>query len=510
MKISRILITTSLLMGGIGAKAQLNLGGHFYGEDAFKFSASKISGSARMQGLGGGYVSLGADATNNYTNPAGLGFYNRSELSITPVLNSVNVSSVYAGSQFGRSTTSPNIGQLGLVFSNNGVGTRKKRSAFAVTYSRQNSFLSDFRYTGTNQRSSMADYFAEKTTNSNVHSDVLDQEYDPSTGLAQNVEAMAYQAYLIDPTANGGAPYRRLESSLPVQQTGDNSTTGSTSQWNLGYGINFDDRTYIGFGIGFVRLNYQNTTTHNERFPNGTLLNGFEYGDDLYVRGSGVNFSLGTIFKATENISIGASLTTPSWISVTEIFNSHVIIDPKAGNGIIPTSATTNIATEENMFSYSLTTPLRASGGATFFFPNKAGFITADAEYVGYRGMGVKDPEDNTWGGSQKRGIQSTYTNAVNLKIGAEYRIQNIRLRAGTKYMPDPYKQKIDNLSRSQMLFTGGVGYRSSKFFIDLAGVFNQFKGAYTPYQLSNPQNYGSASLTTKGTSFVVSIGTFF
>jgi hypothetical protein len=510
MKISRILITTSLLMGGIGAKAQLSLGGHFYGEDAFRFSESKISGSARMQGMGGGYVSLGADATNNYTNPAGLGFYNRSELSITPVLNSINTSSVYAGSQFGRSTTSPNIGQLGLIFSNSGTGTRKKRSAFAITYSRQNSYLSDFRYTGTNQRSSMADFFAERATQRGVDSGTLDNEYDPSSGTASTATAMYYQAYLIDPVSGSGAPYTVVEKKLPVQQIGDISSTGSTSQWNLGYGINFDDKTYIGLGIGFVRLSYENVTTHNETFSGGQILNGFEYGENLYVRGSGVNFSLGTIFKATENISLGASLTTPSWISVSEIYNSHIIIDPKAGNPVIPSSATTNVATDENTFSYSLTTPLRASGGATFFFPNKAGFITADAEYVGYRGMGIKDPEDSGWSASQKNAIKGNYNDAVNLKVGAEYRIQSIRVRAGAKYMPDPYKQKLDNLDRSQMLFTGGLGYRSAKFFIDLAGVFNQFKGAYTPYQLNNPQNYGSASLTTKGTSFVVSIGTFF
>ena len=510
MKISRILITASFLSGAIGAKAQLSLGGHFYGEEALRFSETKISGSARMQGMGGGYVSLGADATNNYTNPAGLGFYNRSELSITPVLNSINVSSVYAGSQFGRSTTSPNIGQLGLVFSNGGVGTRKKRSAFAVTYSRQNSFLNDFRYNGTNQRSSMMDFFAEKATLRGANSTVLDDEFDPSRGTAYTSTAMYYQAFMIDPSQTGEAPYRKLESSLPVDQVGNISTTGSTSQWNLGYGINFDDKTYIGLGIGFVRLNYDNTNTHSERFVNGAIFNGFDHSENLYVRGSGVNFSLGAIYKATEDISLGASLTTPSWISISEVYNSSISTDPKPGNGVIPTGASTRVSTEENIFNYSLTTPLRASGGATFFFPNKAGFITADAEYVGYRGMGIKDTQDKDWSSDQKRGIQTTYVDAVNVKVGAEYRIQNIRVRAGAKYMPDPYKQKSDNLDRSQMLFTGGVGYRSSKFFIDLAGVFNQFKGAYTPYELGNSQNYASAALTTKATSFVVSVGTFF
>ena len=88
MKITKIIITSALILGGINAQAQLSLGGHFYGEDALRYSQSKISGSARMQGMGGGYTALGADATNAYSNPAGLGFYNRSELSITPVFNS--------------------------------------------------------------------------------------------------------------------------------------------------------------------------------------------------------------------------------------------------------------------------------------------------------------------------------------------------------------------------------------------------------------------------------------
>ena len=142
--------------------------------------------------------------------------------------------------------------------------------------------------------------------------------------------------------------------------------------------------------------------------------------------------------------------------------------------------------------------------------PGKKGFVTADAEYVGYRNMGIKDPEDNAWGADQKRVIQSFYKDAVNLKAGAEYRIENIRLRAGVKYMPDPFKQKVDNLDRSQMLLSGGVGYRSSKFFVDLAGVYNKFTNAYTPYELANTANFASANLTSNQTSFVISVGTFF
>ena len=507
MKITRILIVSALVLGGIGANAQLSLGGHFYGEDAFRYSQSKTSGSARMQALGGGYSALGADATNVFYNPAGLGFYNRSELSITPIFNSLNTTSNYIGSTTKTSTSNANIGQLGLILSSGGTGTRKKRSSLAITYSKQANLLSDFSYAGQNKKSSMMDYFADKATRRGVDSGTLDGEFNTNTGSAATSTAMYYQAFMIDPVSGSGAPYTKIEKGLPVNQTGRNSSTGAVSQWNIGYGANFDDKTYFGFSVGFVRMNYEYLGNHDEQFPTGKVFNGFQFNDDLYTRGGGINLSAGAIVKLTESISLGANVTSPTWITLNEIYNSSITVDQK------PNTFTTDyktVTTDENVFSYSLTTPLRASGGATFFLPSKKGFITADAEYVGYRNMGIKDPEDNTWGADQKRVIQSFYKDAVNLKAGAEYRIENIRLRAGVKYMPDPFKQKVDNLDRSQILFSGGVGYRSSKFFVDVAGVYNKFTSAYTPYELANTANYASANLSSNQTSFVISVGTFF
>ncbi len=507
MKITRILIASALVLGGIGANAQLSLGGHFYGEDALRYSQAKTSGSARMQALGGGYSALGGDATNAYSNPAGLGFYNRSELSITPIFNSLKTSSNYIGSAAQTSTSNANIGQLGLILSSSGTGTRKKRSSLAITYSKQVNLLSDFNYAGQNKKSSMMDYFAEKATRRGANSATLDGEFNTNTGSASTSTAMYYQAFMIDPVSGSGAPYTKVETSLPVNQMGRNSSTGAVSQWNIGYGANFDDKTYLGFSVGFVRMNYEYLGNHDEQFPAGKVFNAFQFNDDLYTRGGGINLSAGAIVKLTENISLGANFTSPTWITLNEIYNSSISVDQK------PNTFTTDyktVTTDENVFSYSLTTPLRASGGATFFLPGKKGFVTADAEYVGYRNMGIKDPEDNAWGADQKRVIQSFYKDAVNLKAGAEYRIENIRLRAGVKYMPDPFKQKVDNLDRSQMLFSGGVGYRSSKFFVDLAGVYNKFTSAYTPYELTNTANFASANLANTQTSFVISVGTFF
>ncbi len=207
MKLTRIFMASALLLGGIKAQAQLTLGGHFYGEDAFRYSQSKISGSARMQGMGGSYTSLGADASNAYSNPAGLGFYNRSELSITPIFNSINSSSLYAGSTSKASTSNANIGQLGLIMSSGGTNGRKKRSTFAVTYSKQVNLLSNFSYAGTNNKSSMGNYFTEKANSLNVSAKTLDDEFEETTATAYYPEGMYYWAYMIDPVAGNDTKY---------------------------------------------------------------------------------------------------------------------------------------------------------------------------------------------------------------------------------------------------------------------------------------------------------------
>jgi hypothetical protein len=60
------------------------------------------------------------------------------------------------------------------------------------------------------------------------------------------------------------------------------------------------------------------------------------------------------------------------------------------------------------------------------------------------------------------------------------------------------------------MIFSGGVGYRSAKFFVDLAGIFNTYNTAYTPYELAITANYASVNVTNSQKSFVISVGTFF
>ena len=121
-----------LALGFQTSFAQLSLNGHFYGEDALKFYSFGNNGTARVQGMGGAFTALGGDQSSVIVNPAGLGFFNKSEFSITPIFQNSNTTSNYISNSDKLSSSNMRIGQIGAVFSNRGVGTRKKRTSWSI------------------------------------------------------------------------------------------------------------------------------------------------------------------------------------------------------------------------------------------------------------------------------------------------------------------------------------------------------------------------------------------
>lgn len=502
MKKLTIKFFTALFVLGVFQHATAQ---YFYGQDAFKYSQQKVNGTARMQGMGGSYSSLGADATNAFANPAGLGFYNRSEFSISANFSGNDISSEYLGNSSSLSTPSSTVGQAAFIFNSKGRNSSNKRTgSFAIGFTRLIDFSNDFNYSGTNQRSSITDSFAEIANGYGATTTELDAEFDTGLGRAFSPAALYYQLFTIEPLQGGG--YEAFELSTPVEQNGRYTEQGSVNQWNLSYGANFNDRTYLGASLGIRTLSFSSLGDHSELFPNGESLSSLDYFDDLTVEGAGVNLTVGAIFKATKDIQFGVSATTPTGMATRETYVEGLAID------FVPNTFETDFPearTVPNDFDFRITSPFRGSVGATYFLPKKLGILSADVEYVGYSRMNVRDLNDDRWSSDQQRLIQDTYRDAVNIKVGGEVRFNNINLRAGANYLADPYTNR-EGIDRSETLFTVGAGYRNSRFFADVAGVFNQFTSSYTPYTVNNPADFDSARLNVNRNSLVISVGTFF
>ncbi|MEM9337824.1 MAG: hypothetical protein AAGA66_03795 [Bacteroidota bacterium] len=104
------------LSTGIGmSNAQPALG---YYQDALLFSQTSTSfgSTARIQSIGGAQTSLGGDLSSISSNPAGLGFFNRSVFSSSMALDVIAADTEYFGESESRSKTNFNLPNLGVFF----------------------------------------------------------------------------------------------------------------------------------------------------------------------------------------------------------------------------------------------------------------------------------------------------------------------------------------------------------------------------------------------------------
>ena len=499
------------LLGGFltishSAKAQ---GG--YADDALLYMRQNPSGTARTLGLGGAGSSLGADFGSLTSNPAGLGFYTKSEFTLTPGVGygttktgQIANSAATAGANFSslsQTNNSFHIASLGLVFANrrpdNDQSSDWRGGSFALGFTRLADFNQSFRYRNTTddnhsffQRLREPYNNGDYTSNSyqQATNDIISQD---SNGNYVNIDGLAYGTGLTDilPYKAPGSTTTYNRVATPYRDPGTTAkpnyvtqdelvkTTGSLSQFDLGYGGNYRDRLYIGGGVGIVSLKRTRTSTFSESSGGAQ---DFQSDDYLRTTGTGINARLGLIVRVVDALRLGASIQTPTYIHLTDEYNTTLAVKPS----YVVQGATSPLTTVPGTFEYSVTTPFRANGGATILI-GKYGFLTGDVEYVGY-----SSAKFNTTDGSVDTGldyanstISNGYRNVVNLKAGAEGRFDIFRARVGFARYADPFMNST--YDRRQNYYTAGLGVRTRKFFVDVAGVYLDGKDQYQPYSLA-------------------------
>lgn len=459
-----------------------------YAETAMMFSRTKPSGSARILGMGGAQISLGGDFSSAYSNPAGLGMYNRSEVSFTPGYMDITTDGTYkSGSEtlsIGNrgSKSNLNLNGLGLVFSRELQGAGLVRGTFGITFTRTNNFNRNIMYEGRNPNTSLIDYFIEDATGETP------DQFSSGGALYNTDTELAYNNYLIgertilDPN-NDPSTYFTDVSGIPYQAE-TIEQEGGQSQWNFSYGANFNDRFYLGAGLGIASVRYQSLKTYQEDFEADQPLSYYTLIENLQIRGSGINLTLGTIFRPVDNVTIGLSAVTPTWYNLTDTWSADMSsrwknFEYTPGEFLNAESASTDAVVSE----YSLRTPWKLSAGTTFFF-QKYGLVTVDLETLNF----AKSKYESNMAGvsyeTDNERIKALYQTVINLRLGGELRLSSVRLRAGVGAMSDPYAEEQNGLNQSILSFSGGAGYRSNKFFIDLAYVHTSTTGGYRPYTI--------------------------
>ncbi|RYE20185.1 MAG: hypothetical protein EOP45_11475 [Sphingobacteriaceae bacterium] len=356
-----------------------------YSGDAFRFSQAQSGTTSRIKAIGGTSTAVGGDLSSISTNPAGIGFFTKSELSVTPEFNNANVQANYFGQTTNATKNQLNLNNASVVFYNR-LSTARGRDKtkgwlsfnLGASYNRTNNFYQTENYAGRNTSSSIANYYAQEAN----------REIGYYKNFAPNdntLQAWAYNQYLIDPNAT--LDHFTSSVTSATNQARSTVTTGGQSELSLAGGANYSNKLYIGFGVGITSLRYNRTSTFSETGSAGILLNnsttpvaaGYNsvYYQDQATIGTGFNAKIGFIYKPVEAVRIGATFTTPTWNTISDSY-----VEGLQTNYPTYSSSFSNGSNAGDYdLTYNLRTPLKASGGVAVFI-GKYGFISGDVEYV--------------------------------------------------------------------------------------------------------------------------------
>ena len=280
-----------------------------YSQDVQRFAERGTIGSARYVGMGGAMTAIGGDPSAAMVNPAGLGLYRRSEISVSIDETIDNTQQVGSNDTYQRTRfAAPQISaiwawgnsqkQRGLVYNN-----------FMFSHNRLATFNRDIVVKGAGM--GMVPTICNITNDEGGVSEefLVNKPWD-------NVEIgwlsiLGYEAYLIDPDGkNRWKPAVDFtDGSLSI------SETGTSDQYTLSWAGNISNQWYIGIGLNIPTINYtKHTSLREENKQNSSSA---ELKSMFHVSGVGVSGSFGLIYRPIQALRIGASLQTPTILSLS-------------------------------------------------------------------------------------------------------------------------------------------------------------------------------------------------
>ncbi|MBC5994975.1 OmpP1/FadL family transporter [Pontibacter cellulosilyticus] len=453
--------------------------------DALRYTRLGVTGSARIQGIGGAQSALGADISTISSNPAGLGMFRRSEVSISPGLQFNSTQTKVGGFSQSIDQNAVSIPHAGLVISKRDEyeGSDWTGVNFGVSFTRLNNFNQRRSYSNTaaSDQLTIVEYFAEQANKKGVTLNDLNSEFN--NGFT-TLEGLAFGAYLIDVEVDdeGNEFVVPLFREGEILQREDIRRRGSQNQFDIGVGTSYKDKLYLGASLGIVTSNFTQESIYREsESSTNTAFTDLELRDEFTTEGAGINLKVGVIARPIDALRLGLTLQTPTAYTLNDTYQRSLYASFDDG----PTESAIELPGE---FTYSLVTPFRATLGAAGFI-GKYGFVTADVEFVNY--SNIKFSEDdgdfttvNDYFNEINNRISNTYQSAVNYRIGAEGRFDLFRVRAGYAHSGDPYKNA--SFDGSINSYTAGAGVRLKNYYFDLAYVRSTGNSRYSPFTLDN------------------------
>lgn len=536
MKRIGIIVLAAALAAVLPSQAQqsptLQFGGLMLNRDILtpadfaSLSQSHAFGTARSMGMGGAFVSLGADMSSMSLNPAGLGMYRRNEISLTPLVPVSHAETGGVPSWQGNNRAQfafANIGAALNVLESSTSALTSLTVGFGVNriadFNTRYSFSSESVYDPSapdRLMPTIADIFGQQLGQAGIFPTPA-EDGNPNGGLGYDYDPafwpaiLGYNGYMLNVDGTGDDRLwvpGYIGRNVSVIHSVDVLGSGSINEFTLSVGGNINNIVYFGASLGIQSVHKKVGVTYQEEYryynPDGSmgvpvdgqgyeLISQLDY-SSLYQRtvidGSGVNFKVGVTVRPVAGLRLGAAFHTPTYYSLDYSYRADIETyghNRETDKGLLARDRTP-VQRDEGADNWEFSSPARLMFGASYTFGNFA-IVSLDYERDWYNGIRAKNLPDigfstDAYKYAFKHGFRATNT----VRAGIEVKpLPMLAVRLGGGYTGSMLRDRAQYINGpvgyETYYFSAGLGFNLSRSTVlDLA--YQNVSQKQTAYEL--------------------------
>jgi hypothetical protein len=426
--------------------------------DAFRLSQPGIIYDARAMSMGNAYSIIGNTYTATLMNPATLGLAKKTTFSGSINLNLYYNEIKFLSDSSDSRKTETNFSQFGIVYPIP-KDSGSKNLVFSLGYNKSNDFNRIVQFEAFNSSSNTI--INDLTANSS--------EITRSLQLSYPVVDSASGEFLGDVTKLNGK----------LNQKASVLDEGSINYWSFGFAYEFAHNVFFGASVNYAVGSYLSNREYFEidtkniygsdvrTIEEDPLTAGFQkfyLNDVVQWAYNGWDVRFGFLYKFFNFIGVGGSVKIPTQFSIVEKHNFN-------GTSSFATGLINELDIPVIETKYGVTSPFEftAATAVNLWIIT----VAAEATYIDYTQMKFSGEMEITKQAALNKNIFERYTQVVNLRAGAEFRLPwtGLSARAGFIYNMSPLKDAPTEYDRKYL--TGGLGISSGEgdFEMNLAGM---------------------------------------
>lgn len=478
--------------------------------DAIRYSQSEVQGTARFRALSGAFGALGGDMSAVSINPAGSAVFLQSHASFTVSNIDTKNNTTYFNGLTSTNNSDFDINQGGavFVFANRNNDSPWKKFTIGIAYDKTNNYNNVWNAVGNNTNddgnfsNSIASYFYDYADgvplgDISLNGRFVEEAYrdiGDQFGFGYQQAFLGYQAYVLDPLVEDDNNTEYIANVGTGNFAHDYlyTSTGLNGKIAFNAAAQYGDNLYIGLNLNSHFINYDRTTSLLEDNNNGGSIEFIDFDNNLSTTGNGFSFQLGGILKLSDAFRVGLTYDSPTWYTISEETTQYI-------NSNLAEPDIDYIPNILNVYpSYRLQTPAKITGSLAYVFGTQ-GLISFDYSRKDYSTTKFK-PQNDYFG--LNTDISNLLTVSNTYRVGGEYKIQQVSLRAGYRFEQSPYANgfTVGDLTG----YSVGFGYNFGNTKLDITYDYFE-RTSETP--LYNVGLIDTASVLNKNSNITLSLG---